>query len=190
MTATSQPSLEGPTFCAVHPAVETSLRCNKCGRYMCSKCAVKVPVGYRCRQCVYEHQNVFFNVQRLDYAVAAAISLVLAVPAAYVLSRLGLFLVIILGLPAGGLISEAVHRAIGQRRGRYIWLAAVIGIAAGTLIASLPELQTFLALAQAASSSGSESGDILGGLLGALLPNLLFVVMSASAAAARLRFGK
>src|SRR5688572_1451926 len=43
---------DGRTFCAIHTSVETTLRCNKCGRYMCVKCAVRTPVGYRCKQCV------------------------------------------------------------------------------------------------------------------------------------------
>ncbi len=41
-----------PTYCANHPGVETSLRCNKCGKPICAKCAVRTPTGYRCKECV------------------------------------------------------------------------------------------------------------------------------------------
>ena len=27
-------------YCTVHPTVQTTLRCNRCGRPMCTKCAV------------------------------------------------------------------------------------------------------------------------------------------------------
>jgi len=66
------------TFCAVHPAIETTLRCNKCGRYMCTKCVVRTPVGYRCRQCVNQQQAVFFTATQTDYLIAAAVSFGLA----------------------------------------------------------------------------------------------------------------
>ena len=41
-------NLNAPTYCANHPGVETSLRCNKCGKPICAKCAVRTPTGYRC----------------------------------------------------------------------------------------------------------------------------------------------
>src|SRR5437870_5188483 len=103
---------DGRTFCAIHTAVETTLRCNKCGRYMCVKCAVRTPVGYRCKQCVHEQQDVYFSATQRDYMISAAVSLALAIPTAYVASRVGFFIVILLGLPVGGFIGEIVHRAV------------------------------------------------------------------------------
>src|SRR3954469_16162273 len=93
---------DGRTFCAVHTTVETSLRCNKCGRYMCVRCAVRTPVGYRCKQCVHQQQDVYFTANSRDYVIAAVVSAVLSVPISFILMQLGLFLIIILGLPAGG----------------------------------------------------------------------------------------
>ena len=40
--------LNAPTYCANHPTVETTLRCNKCGKPICAKCAIRTPTGYRC----------------------------------------------------------------------------------------------------------------------------------------------
>src|SRR5690606_10430831 len=39
-------------YCTVHPTRATLLRCNRCGRPMCTDCAVQHPVGLRCRECV------------------------------------------------------------------------------------------------------------------------------------------
>ncbi len=47
------------TYCANHPTVETTLRCNRCDKPICPKCAVKSPVGYRCRECVKSQQKIF-----------------------------------------------------------------------------------------------------------------------------------
>src|SRR5579859_6333193 len=82
------------TFCYVHPTVETSLRCNKCGQYICARCAVRTPVGYRCKQCVHQQQDVYFSATQLDYVIAGAVSFGLGIPAAF-LARLGFLLVII-----------------------------------------------------------------------------------------------
>src|SRR5438045_4159536 len=122
-----------PTVCAVHPTVETTLRCNKCGRYMCARCSVLTPVGYRCKQCVHQQQDVYFTATQVDYIVAAAVSFVLSLPISYIVPKLFLFGVIILSLPAGGLIAEAVHRATGKRRGRYTWMIVAAGIVAGAI---------------------------------------------------------
>src|SRR5262249_15598115 len=95
------------TVCAVHPNVETTLRCNKCGRYMCTRCAVRTPVGYRCRECVYQQQDAFFTATQTDTLIALAVSFAMGIPIGYILSQV-LFLGIILSIPAGGLIGEVV----------------------------------------------------------------------------------
>src|SRR5260221_10401960 len=110
------------TFCAVHPTIETSLRCNKCGRYMCSRCAVRTPVGYRCKECVHEQQDTFFTATQVDYIIAGVVALVISVPIGFIIPRLGLLFSLLLALPAGGLIGQAVIRAVNKRRGRYIWI--------------------------------------------------------------------
>lgn len=113
-------------FCAVHPHVETSLRCNRCGRPMCTRCAVKTPVGYRCKECVREQQDKFFTAQVVDYLVAAAISLVISFVAAAILARIGFFILAFFISPAvGGVIGRAVMSATKKRRGRYT--TAVVG---------------------------------------------------------------
>jgi MFS family permease len=126
-----------PTTCYRHPTVETALRCNKCDRYICAQCAVRTPVGYRCKSCINEQQEVFFTATTRDYVIAAVTSAVLGGVLGFVLGQI-LFVAVILAAPAGGLISEVVSRLTGKRRGRYTGYAVVGGIIVGTVIASLP----------------------------------------------------
>src|SRR6266700_3112765 len=58
-------------YCANHPTVATSLRCNKCNKPICHKCAVLTPVGYRCRECVRGQQQVFETVVWYAFGLAA-----------------------------------------------------------------------------------------------------------------------
>lgn len=127
--------------CANHPNVETMLRCNRCGKPICSRCAVGTPVGYRCRQCLGQQQAVFFTGGATDYVIGGIIALVLGGIASFIMSLLGYwFFALILGAPAGVGIAEAVRAAVRRRRSRYLWL--VVG--GGIVVGALPAL--FLAL--------------------------------------------
>ena len=96
-------------YCTVHPNIATSLRCNRCGRPMCTRCAVKTPVGYRCRECVREQQDKFFDAQMRDYLIAGVVALVMSFVAAAILARIGWFIIVFFLAPAaGGLIGRAV----------------------------------------------------------------------------------
>lgn len=124
-------------YCTVHPTIETNLRCNRCGRPMCTRCAVRTPVGYRCRDCVREQQDKFFDAQMLDYMLAGAASLAVSFFAAAFLARIGWFLIAFFLSPAaGGIIGTLVARLTGKRRGRYT--AIVVG--AGVIVGALPFL--------------------------------------------------
>jgi hypothetical protein len=178
-TATSTSSTtaaEVGTFCYVHPTVETSLRCNKCGQYICARCAVRTPVGYRCKQCVRQQQDVYFSARPTDYIIAAVVGLVLGGPIGFVLGKI-LILALLLSLPAGGLISEAAFRATGRRRGRYTGYAIAAGIVVGTLIANFQLFSVWLSAPEQLS------------LLSLAAPGL-YLVLCAGAAAARFRFSR
>ncbi len=123
-------------FCTVHPTIATTLRCNRCGRPMCTKCAVKTPVGYRCRQCVREQQDKFFNAQVLDYIVAAVVSLVISFFAAAIVARLWILLAFLLSPAAGGVIASVVWILTKKRRGRY----TPIVIGTSVILGALPFL--------------------------------------------------
>lgn len=48
LTATPE---RGEVPCTYHPDVKTGLRCSRCGKPICPKCAVRTPVGLRCPEC-------------------------------------------------------------------------------------------------------------------------------------------
>jgi len=119
--------IEAVTVCYRHPDTETSLRCNRCGKPICTKCAELTPVGYRCPDCVRQQQDKFYTGGNLDYVIAVVIALPLSFIAGavftFIIARIGFFSWIIsfVAAPAtGGLIAEAVRRAVGRRRSRYL----------------------------------------------------------------------
>lgn len=136
-----QISLDEVTYCAVHPTRETALRCNKCDRLMCADCAVRTPVGYRCKQCVRQHDDKFFNATTADYAIVFAVSAVIAALAYLGLSLVGvsriLIIMILVCIPIGGAIGEAALRLTGRRRGRYSGYIAAAGVVVGALLPGL-----------------------------------------------------
>jgi hypothetical protein len=119
-------------YCANHPRTATSLRCNKCNKPICSRCAVLTPVGYRCRECVRGQQQVFETVIWYDYAVAGVLAAVLGGLAGALLVNLSWF-TIFLAPVAGGVIAEIVRVAVRRRRGRNLFLAAAGAYVAGCL---------------------------------------------------------
>ncbi|CAG0935913.1 hypothetical protein TFLX_04767 [Thermoflexales bacterium] len=177
----------GPHYCHYHPSIETELRCNKCGRYICPKDAVRTPVGYRCKGCVKEQQDVFFNATPIDYGVAAVVSFVLSFIAALIVPSLGFFA--IFGAPiAGAVISEGVRLVNRKRRGRYIWavVMACMIVTAAMRVFSMPEVQWALALGL--SSEGA--AQLLGGLALSLVWMIVYLVIAGGIVIARLRFLK
>src|SRR5689334_24538673 len=106
ITTTSAPT--DTLYCANHPQTETSLRCNKCGKPICTKCAVLTPVGYRCRECVRGQQQVFETAVWYDYLVAPVAAAILGGIAGAFVTALGWFVIFIAPV-AGGLIAEIVR---------------------------------------------------------------------------------
>jgi hypothetical protein len=140
-------------YCVNHPNVETRLRCSKCGNPICPKCAVQTPVGFRCPQCVRSQQAIFYTATPLDYAIAVVVGLVISTIAAFILGQVGIFLALILGPVAGGVIAEVVRWAIRRRRGRWIWLVVSGCIATSALVTAFyPFLFSLLLASQAPSS--------------------------------------
>lgn len=172
-----------PMYCVNHPNVETYLRCNKCGRPICTKCAVGTPVGYRCRDCVNAQQQVFYaGFRPTHYLVTVAVALPLAMIAGWLVPSLGWY-AIILGPLAGGGIAEAVRWAIRHRRGPYTWLVVCGCLVVGVLPWLLLSL---LFLAGSVTVLGGTGGAIAGGLMG-LVWDVVYLVTATGAAYARLR---
>ena len=136
-----QSMIEEVTYCEVHPDRETGLRCNKCNRYMCADCAVPTPIGYRCRQCVREHEDKFFTGTTVDYLIVFAVAAVITGLGYLGLNLIGigrfLLFIIFLSIPVGGAVGEAALRLTGRRRGRYSGYVAAAGALVGAFAPGL-----------------------------------------------------
>ncbi len=123
--------------CSNHPDQPTSLRCNRCDKPICARCAVQTPVGYRCRDCLRGQQAVFETGRGLDPAIAFFVGLVGVGAAIFLLGYAeawGILLAPVVGTALAGVIRFLVR----GRRGRSITLGAVIGAAvAGVVIIGL-----------------------------------------------------
>lgn len=142
MSVNPAPAAEELTFCAVHPDRETGLRCNKCGRLMCAECAVQTPVGYRCKQCVRQHEDKFFTASSNDTLIVIAVCGGLAALGGAILGAIGfgLFLALILGFPAGGIVSEAALRATKRRRARYSGEIGAAAVVVGGILGAIGQV--------------------------------------------------
>jgi MFS family permease len=132
-------------YCANHPETETLLRCNRCGKPICLKCAKLTDVGYRCKECIRGVQAAYFTAAPTDNLVAFAVAVgivALAAPISGLLFRLVPFfffqiiLAFMLGSSAGGVLAQIIRASIGKRRGRYLRFWALGGIILGVLVGS------------------------------------------------------
>ncbi len=119
-------------YCANHPNVETTLRCNKCEKPICARCAVLTPTGYRCKECIRGQQKIFDTATWMDYPLIFLVTAVLAYLGSLVVIRLGFF-VIILAPIAGGVIGEIARLVTRRRRSKRLYITAVIAAVAGCL---------------------------------------------------------
>ena len=129
-----------PVVCANHPGMETSLRCNRCNKPICVKCAVRTPTGYRCKECVRGQQKTFETAEWYDYvlgfATAGFLGFLASLLAGLVsgISFIGWFLIVI-GAPTAGIaIAEAVRLVTHKHRSRPLFLT----IAAAVVLGAVP----------------------------------------------------
>lgn len=144
----TQPTTEGnPTpepetlYCANHPNVETLLRCNRCGKPICLKCATLTDVGYRCNECIRGVQAAYFTAVPTDNVIAfvvAALVTATAAPIAGAILRVtgffGFIIAFMAGSGAGGLLAQIIRTSVGKRRGRHLRFFALAGVIIGVLL--------------------------------------------------------
>ncbi|MBE9508191.1 MAG: hypothetical protein IMY86_09080, partial [Chloroflexi bacterium] len=161
------------------------LRCNRCGQPICPRCAVRTPVGYRCRSCVNAQQRIFYaDFRPVHYLVAVAVALPLSLVAGWLIPSLGWY-AIILGPLAGGGIAEAVRWALRRRRGQYTWLVVCVCIVAGALLKVLTSLFSLAMSAAIPEGRVYVAGDLMG-----LLWDVVYLAAAAGTAYAVLRPGR
>lgn len=119
-------------YCANHPHVETTLRCNNCEKPICVKCAVLTPTGYRCKECIRGQQKVFNTAEWIDYPLIFFVVAILAYLGSLVALRTSFF-VILLAPIAGGVIAEAARFVTRRRRSKTLYILAIVAAVAGCL---------------------------------------------------------
>lgn len=130
-------------YCVNHPDRETLLRCNKCGKPICPECAIRHPVGLRCRECAQLRRIPTYDLSPRHYVLALAVGLpsaVVGVVLGGIFSRLlslpfiGGFIPWVIAFAVGLLTAEAISRATGYKRGVGLQVVASICIVFGYFI--------------------------------------------------------
>ena len=135
MTETTTETL----YCYVHPTRETALRCNNCNRPICAACAVRTPIGYRCRECVKGQQKVFDTSEWYDYVTGFIVAALISLLASFLVTFIGLigffgWFLIAAGSPTAGVaIAEGVRLVTRKRRSRPLFVTVVVGVVLGAL---------------------------------------------------------
>jgi hypothetical protein len=119
-------------YCANHPETETTLRCNRCEKPICSKCAVLTPTGYRCKECVRGQQKLFETAQWYDYPLVFIIVAALSFAGSWLATRIGFF-TIFLAPAAGFAIAEVTRLITRRRRAKRLFQVAAIAAVVGAL---------------------------------------------------------
>lgn len=129
-----------PLYCANHPGVQTTLRCNKCGKPICAKCAVLTPTGYRCKECVRGQQKIFITARWYDYlfgiATAGILGFLGSLLVGLVSGIAGIFgwILIIIGAPTvGAVIAEALRLVTRKHRSHGLFITIAVAMVLGAL---------------------------------------------------------
>jgi hypothetical protein len=112
--------------CAYHPNTPTRLRCGKCGKPICTKCAMTTAVGLRCRDCARVRPSVTYetDVTTLVRALVAGVAAAVVIGAAWGLwydaglgpgagYDWGFWFAVLLGFG----VAEAISWAANRKRG-------------------------------------------------------------------------
>src|SRR3954453_20357800 len=148
------PAQDDDLHCYRHPDRVTRISCGRCERPICTKCAMQGPVGFRCRQCGQLAFDPIRSVTPVQAAIAGVISVGGGAVTGFISAQLGYFTIFV-SFIAGGLIGEAVMRAIGIKRGPVIVGLVLGGIVGGVLLGYL------LAYAFLFGSAAAEVGQAL-----------------------------
>jgi len=176
---------EETLYCANHPDTETLLRCNRCNKPICLKCATQTAVGYRCKECIRSVQSNYFNAVLSDNPLAFGVGLAVTALAAPIVGLIigsfgffGLIIAFFVGSAAGGLLAQIIRWSVGKRRGRYLRYWALAGIILGLFVGT-----GILGMIRV----GGLIGLIAGMSLVFSLPILLFTILAAATAFQLLR---
>ena len=160
-------------YCANHPNQETSLRCNRCDKPICIKCAIQTPTGYRCKECIRGQQKTFETAQWIDYPLAFVTAAVLSFFGSWISSYMGFFTIFIAPI-AGTVIGEAVRFVIRRRRAKLLYQLATGGALAGGLVIILINLLSLFFFAAQGGLAG------IGWITDLLWPGIYVVIVTST----------
>jgi len=143
--------------CANHPGTETKVSCSNCGKPICPRCMVFMPVGVKCAECARPAPGALARGKPLQYAGAIGAGLaagLIAGLAAGELSGLIRGLTIIISLGLGYAVGRAVR--FGAQGNRGLVFSAIAGLAGllGALVAFGPAIASPFGLLAVLISSG------------------------------------
>lgn len=124
---------EGGLSCYRHPDRETWIRCGRCDRPICTRCAMQGPVGMRCRDCGKPAFDALTSLRPSQILLGSAIAAGGAALVGYVAVQIGFFGILI-GYFGGRMIVDVIERAIGFKRGRVMSAMVGGGVALGSLV--------------------------------------------------------
>jgi tetratricopeptide (TPR) repeat protein len=171
-------------MCYRHPNRQTSLRCNKCGKPICIKCAKKTSVGYRCQECLRDIEAGYYTATLLEYALAIMVTIPLAALASSLASAVGFF-AIFLSAIAGDFIGRIIFRVVRRRRGRWLPHTVAAAVVVGSLIR--PLIGILIVVAATALGEEAVGLGLAGFAMGGFLWPGIFAVLAAGAAYYRMR---
>ncbi|HJX37703.1 MAG TPA: B-box zinc finger protein [Anaerolineae bacterium] len=129
-------------FCVNHPDRQTLLRCGKCGRPICTQCAVRHPVGLRCPDCAQLRKVPTYDVPAPYYLRALSAGLGASLLTGVIAQLLPLFVPVFflnffMALAAGAFVGEAISRVTRRKRGRGLQVVAGISVIVGSVGATV-----------------------------------------------------
>jgi hypothetical protein len=161
-------------YCENHPTTETSLRCNRCDKLICSKCALRTPTGYRCPECVKSQQKVFDTAESRDYVLGILAAGIMSFVGGVIAQILG-FWVILLAPAVAIFIANVVQNVLKGRRSKRLFQLIAASVALGALLAMSFQLLGLLLVLFSGSFQGA------GGLFfSALWPGLYAVIATST----------
>jgi hypothetical protein len=120
-------------FCYRHPDRETWIRCGRCDRPICTRCAMQGPVGSRCKQCGKLAFDPLTSFTAGQLVLGISTALMGGVVGGFIAVRIGFFAILV-SYFAGAIIADLVGRATGYKRGPIMAAIVFGGIVAGTLL--------------------------------------------------------
>ncbi|MEM9951676.1 MAG: hypothetical protein AAF846_08760 [Chloroflexota bacterium] len=137
------------------------LRGIRSNRLMCSKCAVRVEMGYMAREEVCKSDDRFFQGTQRDNLVVLGVMFVASLIANVISSFVWFYFAFLIGGGAGGAAAPFARRLAGKRVTRQMHLVGGVGIAAGAIVAYLFIVPNLFSIVICSFSMGAAAWGIL-----------------------------